>query len=79
MISTNTNLAVANEHIPATPIGLPALCQMAFDGLDLAPVWNRLVHRVRRSRVTPPRCSIFRPSLSCKAGRRIAVNCNRPP
>jgi hypothetical protein len=35
-----------NESRPATPIGLPALCQMAFDGLDLAPVWNDLVHRV---------------------------------
>lgn len=46
MISTNTNAAVANEPYPATPIGLPTLCQMAFDGLDLAPVWNRLVHRV---------------------------------
>ena len=46
MISTNTNLAVANENPPVTPIGLPALCQMAFDGLDLAPVWNTLVHRV---------------------------------
>ena len=32
----------------------------------------------RRSRTTPPRCSICRPSPSCKAGRRIASNCNRP-
>jgi hypothetical protein len=31
----------------ATPMGLPALCKMAFDGLDLAPVWNELVLRVR--------------------------------
>ena len=46
MVSTKTNLALANEAYPATPIGLPALCQMAFDGLDLAPVWNKLVHRV---------------------------------
>jgi hypothetical protein len=46
VISTNTNVAVANEHYPATPIGLPTLCKMAFDGLDLAPVWNKLVHRV---------------------------------
>ncbi len=37
---------MANEQFP-TPIGLPALCKMAFDGLDLAPVWNTLVHRVR--------------------------------
>jgi hypothetical protein len=46
-VTTNTNLAVANEPYPATPIGLPTLCQMAFDGLDLAPVWNRLVLRVK--------------------------------
>ena len=46
MISTNANLAVADEHYPATPIGLPTLCKMAFDGLDLAPVWNELIHRV---------------------------------
>ena len=46
MISANTNLAVADEQFPAVPIGMPALCQMAFDGLDLAPVWNRLVHQV---------------------------------
>jgi hypothetical protein len=45
--STNANLAIANEQYPATPIGLPALCQMAFDGLDLAPVWNKLVLRVK--------------------------------
>jgi hypothetical protein len=47
VISTNTNAAVANERYPAMPIGLPALCKMAFDGLDLAPVWNRLVLRVK--------------------------------
>ena len=35
----------AGEH--PTPIGLPALCKMAFDGLDLAPVWNELVQRVQ--------------------------------
>ncbi|HZL39201.1 MAG TPA: hypothetical protein VFC45_02855 [Pseudolabrys sp.] len=43
-MNANFNLADAQRH--ATPIGLPALCQMAFDGLDLAPVWNALVHRV---------------------------------
>jgi hypothetical protein len=42
-----TSLAPAIVQAPATPIGLPALCQMAFDGVDLAPVWNTLVHRVR--------------------------------
>ena len=41
-------IAVAvDEPAAAIPIGLPALCQMAFDGDDLAPVWNKLVHRVR--------------------------------
>lgn len=35
----------ADEH--PIPIGLPALCKMAFDGLDLAPVWNELVQRVQ--------------------------------
>jgi hypothetical protein len=29
---------------PPTPIGLPTLAKMAFDGIDLAPVWNDLVH-----------------------------------
>ena len=47
MTSANANLAVANEQYPATPIGLPALCKMAFDGRDLAPVWNKLIHRVK--------------------------------
>jgi len=47
VISTNTNLAIADEQYPATPIGLPALCKMAFDGLDLAPVWNKLVLQVK--------------------------------
>ncbi len=43
----NANFTLANAQCPATPIGLPALCQMAFDGLDLAPVWNSLVHRIK--------------------------------
>src|SRR5579862_4516886 len=42
----NANFKLADAGY-ATPIGLPALCQMAFDGLDLAPVWNSLVHRVQ--------------------------------
>jgi len=29
-----------------TPIGLPTLVQMAFEGVDLAPLWNMLVQRV---------------------------------
>ena len=37
--------AVAGRAAPV-PIGLPALAKMAFDGADLAPVWNALVMRV---------------------------------
>src|SRR2546428_13362700 len=37
--------SAADLH-PATPIGLPTLAKMAFDGVDLAPVWNTLVGRV---------------------------------
>jgi len=40
-------MTITAHQDAATPIGLPALCKMAFDGLDLAPVWNDLVHRVR--------------------------------
>lgn len=47
MISAATNLAIAKEPSPAIPIGLARLCKLAFDGLDLAPVWNQLVHRVK--------------------------------
>ena len=46
MNSVNMNRFVVDQQ-PATPIGLPALCKMAFEGLDLAPVWNDLVHRVQ--------------------------------
>jgi len=42
---TAATTMTTTEH--PTPIGLPALCKMAFDGLDLAPVWNDLVLRVR--------------------------------
>src|SRR6185295_1270501 len=28
-----------------TPIGLPTLAKMAFDGVDLTPMWNTLVER----------------------------------
>jgi hypothetical protein len=31
---------------PPIPIGIPRLSQIAFNGFDLAPVWNSLVHRV---------------------------------
>jgi hypothetical protein len=36
-----------NEQLSPTPIGLPTLVKMAFDGRDLAPVWNALVGRVK--------------------------------
>src|SRR6185437_2724770 len=32
---------------PAVPIGIPTLVKIAFDGSDLAPVWNMLVERVK--------------------------------
>ena len=80
VISANTNVAIANEHYPATPIGLPALCKMAFDGLDLAPVWNRLVHAGqgaagRRRRAA--RSFDHRPTAGPAAGSHRP--CNRPP
>ena len=34
---------------PAMPIGMPTLVKMAFDGTDLAPVWNTLVARVNEN------------------------------
>ena len=37
--------AVAGRDVPV-PVGLPALAKMAFDGADLAPMWNALVMRV---------------------------------
>ena len=50
---------------------------------SMASIWRRCgtswFTASTRSRVTPPRCSIFRPSRSCKAGRRIASPCKRPP
>ena len=47
MNSMNANFAIAKEQSPPMRIELPALCQMVFDGLDLAPVWNKLVHRIK--------------------------------
>src|ERR1700749_4821514 len=32
---------------PATPIGLPALVKMAFDNVELAPLWNMLALRAQ--------------------------------
>ena len=33
--------------VPAIPLGLPVLIKMAFDGVDLAPLWNELVGRAK--------------------------------
>jgi hypothetical protein len=41
--------AFENGEFLPVPIGLPTLAKMAFDGCDLAPVWNHLVHRVTDS------------------------------
>src|SRR5258708_3998863 len=37
----------AAHQAPAVPIGLPALIKMAFDGVELAPIWNALVGRAK--------------------------------
>src|SRR5215472_11344925 len=37
--------AAAAVHAPAVPIGLPTLAKVAFDGIDLAPIWNSLSAR----------------------------------
>jgi hypothetical protein len=39
-------LNFSQKRWPPTPIGLPALAKLAFDGVDLAPIWNELVGRV---------------------------------
>jgi hypothetical protein len=46
MIIETMNSGSAAGEAPAIPIGLPTLIQMAFEGRDLAPVWNALVRRV---------------------------------
>jgi hypothetical protein len=37
----------SDSAAPAVPLGLPTLIKMAFDGVDLAPVWNELVGRAK--------------------------------
>jgi hypothetical protein len=46
MTSLALDAGVPADRHRTTPIGLPTLVKMAFDGLDLAPVWNELVARV---------------------------------
>ena len=41
----NNSFAPADDRCPI-PIGLPALATLAFNGCDLAPLWNELVTRV---------------------------------
>jgi len=37
--------AFTYEHALPVPIGVPMLSKLTFDGFDLAPTWNALVHR----------------------------------
>ena len=46
MIIDAVEFGYAAHEGPAVPIGLPTLIKLAFDGVDLAPVWNTLVGRV---------------------------------
>src|SRR5437868_8843851 len=43
------NICLDGAYQPAVPIGIPTLVKMAFDGVDLAPVWNMLVGRVNQN------------------------------
>ena len=57
--------------VPPTPIGLPTLTKWAFDGVDLAPVWNMLVHRVTKEPDdAAAETAALRPSLHLR--RRVA-------
>lgn len=46
MNAHNSSFAPADTAAPA-PIGLPTLAKLAFDGCDLAPIWNELVMRAQ--------------------------------
>ena len=43
------NACLDSADCPPVPIGIPTLVKMAFDGADLAPVWNTLVERVNEN------------------------------
>ena len=43
------NICLDGVDQPTVPIGIPTLVKMAFDGVDLAPVWNSLVTRVNEN------------------------------
>lgn len=48
-MSNDFHNRTGGESTIPTPIGLPALVKMAFDGNDLAPTWNMLVEQVTES------------------------------
>ena len=43
------NKCLEGPKCPPVPLGIPTLVKMAFDGVDLAPVWNRLVVSVNEN------------------------------
>ncbi|MGZ5897666.1 MAG: hypothetical protein ACXWJ6_15600, partial [Xanthobacteraceae bacterium] len=43
------NIGLNGAEAPPVPMGIPTLVKMAFDGVDLSPVWNSLVGRVNEN------------------------------
>ena len=43
----NIDMVKLGATAPAVPIGQPRLLKMAFDGIDLAPLWNALALRAK--------------------------------
>ena len=43
------NIGLDGTNHPPVPMGIPTLVKMAFDGVDLSPVWNSLVGRVNEN------------------------------
>src|ERR1700676_3204284 len=43
------NIGLDGANYPPVPMGIPTLVKMAFDGVDLSPVWNSLVGRVNEN------------------------------
>jgi hypothetical protein len=43
------NMGLDGADHPPVPMGIPTLVKMAFDGVDLSPVWNSLVGRVNEN------------------------------
>src|SRR5665213_2656021 len=44
-----SKICLDGANVPPVPIGIPTLVKMAFDGMDLAPVWNALIGRVQEN------------------------------